>query len=64
MKIIKNPKWTEEQHKKFASKVAENNGYCPCRLLKIPENKCMCKEFLESKDFGECHCGRFLKAEI
>ena len=23
----------------------ENDGYCPCRLSKIPENKCMCKEF-------------------
>ena len=21
------------------------DGYCPCRLEKIPENKCICKEF-------------------
>ena len=22
-----------------------NDGYCPCRFEKTPENKCMCKEF-------------------
>ena len=22
-------------------------GYCPCRLQRTPENKCMCKEFKE-----------------
>ena len=23
----------------------EKDGYCPCRLEKSPENKCICKEF-------------------
>ena len=40
----------------------ENNGYCPCKLEKIPENKCMCKEFLEQKT-GLCHCGLYNKVE-
>ena len=40
----------------------ENNGYCPCKLEKIPENKCMCKEFLEQKT-GLCHCGLYNKTE-
>ena len=25
--------------------LSENDHYCPCRLDKIPDNKCQCKEF-------------------
>ena len=25
----------------------QRNGYCPCRMEMIPENKCVCKEFRE-----------------
>lgn len=38
----------------------ENDGYCPCRIKKIPENKCMCEEF-RNQASGECHCGLFIK---
>ena len=38
----------------------ENDGYCPCRIKKIPENKCMCEEF-RNQVSGECHCGLFIK---
>ena len=35
-------------------------GYCPCRMARTPENKCMCKEFREQiadPDYeGYCHC--------
>ena len=35
-------------------------GYCPCRLEKTEDNKCICKEFREQmKDpnfEGYCHC--------
>ena len=41
--------------------VAKNNGYCPCAVRRIPETKCMCKEFREQKEPGLCHCGRFEK---
>ena len=41
-------------------KLKENDGYCPCKLDKIPENKCICKEFLEQPS-GLCHCGRYIK---
>ena len=41
-------------------KLKENGGYCPCRIHKTPENKCMCKEFKEQKS-GECHCGLYVK---
>lgn len=64
MKIIKNPNWSQEQHEEFALKVKNNDGYCPCRLLKKLENKCVCEEFIESRELGECHCGRYVKTEI
>ena len=28
----------------------EKDGYCPCRLERTPENKCICKEFREQID--------------
>ena len=41
------------------------DGYCPCRLEKIPENKCMCKEFrdqIADPEFeGYCHCRLYYK---
>lgn len=40
-------------------------GYCPCRLQRTEENKCICREFreqLEDPDFyGHCHCGLYYK---
>ena len=44
----------------------ERDGYCPCRIEKIPENKCICKEFreqMEDPDFeGYCHCMLYYKS--
>lgn len=40
----------------------ENGGYCPCRIEKTEDTKCMCKEFRE-QDEGECHCGLFIKTK-
>lgn len=41
------------------------DGYCPCRLEKAPENKCMCEEFrrqIDDPDFeGFCHCMLYYK---
>ena len=37
----------------------EKDGFCPCKLGKLPENKCMCEEFkaqIADPDFeGYCH---------
>lgn len=41
-------------------KLKENNGFCPCSLIKNEDTKCMCKEFREMK-CGECHCGLYIK---
>ena len=43
----------------------KKDGYCPCRLEKTEENKCICKEFREQiadPDFeGFCHCMLYYK---
>lgn len=38
----------------------DNDGYCPCRVQKTKDTKCMCKEFREQTS-GECHCGLYYK---
>ena len=38
----------------------ENDGYCPCSLVKTPDTKCMCKEF-RLQESGMCHCGLYIK---
>ncbi len=41
-------------------KLKEMGGYCPCRIEKTENTKCICKEFREQES-GECHCGLFVK---
>ena len=45
--------------------LARTGGYCPCRLERTEENKCMCREFREQvadKNFeGYCHCMHYYK---
>ena len=40
-------------------------GYCPCRLEKTEDNKCICKEFrdqMADPEFeGYCHCMLYYK---
>ena len=40
-------------------------GYCPCRLERTEDNKCICKEFREQiadPNFkGYCHCFLYYK---
>lgn len=50
----------KELEQQIRKALKDNDGYCPCRILKIPENKCMCKEFREQES-GECHCGLYYK---
>ena len=42
-------------------------GYCPCRLQKTEDNKCICKEFREQiadPNFeGYCHCLLYYKTK-
>lgn len=41
--------------------LAENEGYCPCQLVKNEDTECMCKDFRDQTRTGFCHCGRYYK---
>lgn len=45
----------------IAELVQQNDGYCPCAVQHTPETKCICKDFIEQKEPGLCHCGRYEK---
>lgn len=47
--------------REIKSKLKESGGYCPCRLSRTPDTKCMCKEFREQTTEGACHCGLFIR---
>ena len=43
----------------------KKDGYCPCKLGKLEQNKCMCEEFksqIADPNFeGYCHCRLYYK---
>ena len=45
----------------------EKGGYCPCRIPRAPEYKCICEEFkkqIADPDFeGYCHCMLYYKSK-
>ena len=51
-----------ELYWKLMLSLDQNDGYCPCRLEKTPDTKCMCKEFREMEE-GTCHCGLYIKVK-
>lgn len=59
------------ENKEVVAKIKEGlkakGGYCPCRVLKTEENKCICKEFREQiadPSFeGYCHCKLYYKSK-
>ncbi|WP_294409487.1 ferredoxin-thioredoxin reductase catalytic domain-containing protein [uncultured Ruminococcus sp.] len=63
MKILLN------EDKELVAQIKEGlkrkGGYCPCRLQKKEEYKCMCEEFkqqIADPDFeGYCHCMLYYK---
>ena len=64
MKITLNT--NEEIVKTVKEGLERTGGYCPCRLERTEENKCMCQEFKEQiKDpnfEGYCHCMLYYKS--
>lgn len=50
----------KELEKEIRQRIKDNNGHCPCKILKNDDTKCICKEFLEQES-GECHCGLYYK---
>jgi len=61
MKIMTNT--DKELVADIRARLKENDGYCPCRLKKTEDTKCICKEFLEQDSEGPCHCGLYVKVE-
>ena len=45
----------------------QTGGYCPCRVERTPDTKCICKEFrdqIADPDFeGLCHCMLYYKSK-
>ncbi len=64
MKIKENP--DKEIVKTVREGLKAKDGYCPCKLGRDEDNKCMCKEFREQiKDpnfEGYCHCMLYYKS--
>ena len=44
----------------------QKDGYCPCRIEKTEDTKCMCKEFRDQiadpNYEGYCHCMLYYKS--
>jgi len=55
----------QEMVKAIREGLKRNDGYCPCRLERSEENKCICKEFREQMTDpafkGYCHCMLYYK---
>ncbi len=59
----------ENENKEVVERVRlglkNKDGFCPCKMGKLPENKCMCEEFksqIADPEFeGYCHCMLYYK---
>lgn len=64
MKILLNE--DEEVVKQIKEGLEKRGGYCPCRVEKNDDTKCMCKEFrdqIKDPNFeGYCHCLLYYKS--
>lgn len=60
MRIRLNPDVDMVEEVKKALK--ETGGYCPCKLQKTSDTKCMCKQFREQSS-GMCECGLYIKED-
>ena len=49
----------KDLEKEIRTKLKENDGYCPCAIVKNDDTKCICKSFREQLKQGipgKCHC--------
>lgn len=57
----------EEIVKTVKEGLKKTGGYCPCRIERTDDTKCMCKEFKEQiadPEFeGYCHCMLYYKSK-
>ena len=59
--VVTDDKKTE---KEIRAALKDNDGYCPCKLVRSPSTQCMCDEFIDSETLGACHCGLYVKVEL
>lgn len=50
----------EDHAKRILNALRENDGYCPCSVIRNEDTKCMCKEF-DEQESGSCRCGLYIK---
>ena len=65
MAVMLNP--DKEMVKIVKDGLKRTGGYCPCRIARTEEFKCICKEFREQMadpNFeGFCHCKLYYKSK-
>ena len=65
MKVTLNP--DEKIVESIKEGLKRKGGYCPCKIPRTEENKCMCKEFrdqINDPNFeGFCHCRLYYKSK-
>ena len=63
MKVMLNP--DKEEVERVKEGLKRTGGYCPCRVFRTEDYKCMCKEFkdqIADPEFeGFCHCRLYYK---
>ena len=63
MKVVLNP--DEKIVSVIRDGLKRKDGYCPCRIDKTEDTKCMCREFrdqINDPEFeGFCHCRLYYK---
>ncbi len=55
------------QVEKIRKLLRENEGFCPCQVVKDQDSRCMCTDFLNKVKegyIGPCHCGLYESVEI
>jgi hypothetical protein len=53
-------KINKDKYTELKQKVTDNGGFCPVKD-KLPENRCMCKQFLDRDSEGYCKFRLFYK---
>ena len=67
MELPNNVRFNEDSAlvEKIQNALIKTGGYCPCRLERSEDNKCICKEFREQIADpgyqGYCHCLLYYK---
>lgn len=61
MIIVQNP--DQEFAREIKQQLRENNGYCPCAIVKNRSTKCKCEDFrqqIKRNEPGSCRCGLWI----